>query len=579
MKSTFLAALGLCLLSTAGIAQLPPGVTPEMIAASLPEEGAPKAEPGAYAVMNEAAFGKDGLKVFRPSSLDRFPKRDRLPVVVWGNGGCAIDNARYAGLLETIASHGFLVITTTAATASVPGEAPRRQANAADLAAGIDWAFRENARAGSPLLGKIDTAHVAVMGQSCGGKLSLELGSDPRVGTIGVFNMGLQPAQFDQLAKLHGPVLLINGHDRDFMFGPSKATFDAINTLPVFYGSRHGAGHTATSFHPGGGEFANVAASWVRWHFKQDRKASQMFVGPRCDLCTNSNWDVGAKQLTFASSASAVALPLPPCDRECLRSHVTQILWSLVKHDISRLPVSASLRVTEDAVEKPLKDVALVRSVTALQGYRQDFIDERTGVAGAHVMVEESGAPIMLVVRVKVVGNQLTEIELVPTRSRSEGLIFNLAGLKAPSAMMNYAPRPEQLATREQALQIALKYPEGFKRAETFAAVNLPFAPDAYRYENGQLMAGPDCRFAKGCENIATQSLEIFKRLGPPITRVVVVDERMGIVWLRLAWGVQREGGDQLTAFEAFKVFDGKMHAVEAFIRILPIEKRKGGWD
>ena len=29
----------------------------------------------------------------------------------------------------------------------------------------------------------------------------------------------------------------------------------------------------------------------------------------------------------------------------------------------------------------------------------------------------------------------------------------------------------------------------------------------------------------------------------------------------------------------AFKVFDGQVHAVEAFIRILPIEKRKGGWD
>jgi hypothetical protein len=241
--------------------------------------------------------------------------------------------------------------------------------------------------------------------------------------------------------------------------------------------------------------------------------------------------------------------------------------------------VSYSLRVTEDAVEKPLKDVGLVRSVTALHGYRQDFIDERSGVAGAHVVVEESGAPILLVVRVKVVANQLTEIELVPTRSRSEGLIFNLEGLKAASAMMNYAPRPEQLATREQARQIALKYPEGLARAENFAAVNAPFTPEAYRYENGQIMAGPDCRFAKGCENISSQPLTIFKRLGAPMTRVVLVDERMGIVWLRLAWGVQQEGGDQLTAFEAFKVFDGKLHAVEAFIRILPIEKRSGGWD
>jgi hypothetical protein len=185
----------------------------------------------------------------------------------------------------------------------------------------------------------------------------------------------------------------------------------------------------------------------------------------------------------------------------------------------------------------------------------------------------------MLVVRLKVVANQLSEIELVATRSRSEGLIFNIDGLNAPTEMMNYAPRPAQLNSREEMLKIALKYPEGLALAKNFEAVNMPFTPEAFRYENGQIMAGPDCTFQAGCKDIAKQSLAIFERLGAPITRVVAVDERMGIVWLRLAWGVQQEGGDQLTAFEAFKVFDGKMHAVEAFIRILPIEKRKGGWE
>jgi hypothetical protein len=282
--------------------------------------------------------------------------------------------------------------------------------------------------------------------------------------------------------------------------------------------------------------------------------------------------------LALAAAPAFAAQPTATCDRECLRSKVTQVLYALVKHDISKLPVADNLRVTEDAVEKPLKNVALVKSVTALRGFRQDFIDERTGMVGAHVMVEESGAPIMLVVRLKVVADKLTEIELVPTRSRTDGLIFNLDGLKAPSEGMNYAPRPDELATRDEVLKAALKYPEGFTRAETFAAVNAPFAADAYRYENGQIMAGPDCKFSPDCQNISTQSLAIFKRLGPPIYRVVLIDERMGIAWLRLAWGVQKEGGDQLTAFEAFKFYGGKLHAVEAFIRILPIEKRDGGW-
>jgi len=274
----------------------------------------------------------------------------------------------------------------------------------------------------------------------------------------------------------------------------------------------------------------------------------------------------------------AVALG-PGCDRECLRDHVTQVLWGLVRHDMSRVRVADNIRITEDANEKKLKDVGLVRTVTALRGFRQDFIDERTGVVGAHVMVEEVGAPVMLVVRLKVVADKITEMELVATRSAADGLIFNIDGLRAASEIMNYAPRADEMATREQIQAAALKYPEGFTKAETFAAVNAPFAADAYRYENGQIMAGPDCKFAPGCENISTQSLAIFKRLGPPIFRVVAIDERMGIAWLRLAWGVRQEGGDQLTAFEAFKFYGGKLHAVEAFIKILPIEKRKGGWD
>ena len=117
------------------------------------------------------------------------------------------------------------------------------------------------------------------------------------------------------------------------------------------------------------------------------------------------------------------------CDRECLRGKVTQLLYAFVKHDVSKLPVSDTLRVTEDAVEKPLGKVGLVRTVTRLRGFRQDIIDERDGVAGADVVVEESGAPVLLVVRLKVVADKLTEVELVATRSAAEGLIFNIDGL------------------------------------------------------------------------------------------------------------------------------------------------------
>jgi hypothetical protein len=281
--------LGLAAVSRA---QAPTGITRDMIATALPVEGAPLAVPGPYKVESGLAFGSPGLVVYRPADLTAFPAKDKLPVMVWGNGGCAINSTRYGGFLTTIASHGFLVL----ATAAEPGATGGRS-TADHLRKGVDWAEAENKRAGSPLNGKVAVDRVAIMGQSCGGFLSIELGADPRVGTIGVFNSGVQDDKIAQLKALHGPVLLINGHERDFLMASSKATYDAIQTLPAFYGARHGAGHTATVDHPGGGEWANVASNWLLWQFKGDKQAAKMFVGKDCSLCTNPNWDTASKRL------------------------------------------------------------------------------------------------------------------------------------------------------------------------------------------------------------------------------------------------------------------------------------------
>src|ERR1051325_9842295 len=177
-------ALFVVLLTFTGVCfAQPAGVTREMIERSLPLDGAPLAVPGPYKVTSEGAFGSPGHLVFRPAALDAFPKKDTLPVMVWGNGGCAIDGTRYSGFLTTIASHGFVVLATVGQEG-----AARRQATADDLRAAIAWAEKGKARAGSPLKGKIAVDKIAVMGQSCGGFLSVALGMDPRVKTIGVFN-------------------------------------------------------------------------------------------------------------------------------------------------------------------------------------------------------------------------------------------------------------------------------------------------------------------------------------------------------------------------------------------------------
>ncbi len=322
-----LAPLALLALAAPGLAQ-PPGIDFAEINRQLPLEGAPLAIPGPYEVINEAAFGATGYHVWRPADLSDFRRRNRLPVMAWGNGGCAIDGLRYTDFLTTIASHGFLVISTVPVAAPAPAEGAgagpgpgaagaagggrgrggRGQgATAANMDAAFDWADAENVREGSPLNGRIATDKMAAMGQSCGGFMSLEIGADPRVGTIGMFNSGVNApegpaapgarATTDALAALHGPVLFINGGEVDFMYGPSRDNFDRIQNLPAFYGARENAGHTATVFHPGGGEYANVASNWLLYVFKDDKEAAKMFVGEDCSLCVLPTWETASKNL------------------------------------------------------------------------------------------------------------------------------------------------------------------------------------------------------------------------------------------------------------------------------------------
>jgi hypothetical protein len=289
---------------TLSAAQPPLPFSLEQLRIGLPEEGAPRAVLGPYAVVTETIQGSPGLVVYRPRDLAKFPIRDTLPVVVWGNGACMADGSEFAGYLSTIASYGFLVVTT----AAVPNE-PQARITSAHLIKALDWAQAESLRAESALAGKIKSDSVAVMGMSCGGNLALEAARDPRVRTLGMWNSGvwisgemrtgdgtlLVSTTKADLEHLHGPTLYINGDKIDPAMINAADDFKRLHQVPVFFGSRHNAGHAGTYSHANGGEFANVAVAWVRWQLKADKEASKVFTGPACSLCKDPNWTVQRK--------------------------------------------------------------------------------------------------------------------------------------------------------------------------------------------------------------------------------------------------------------------------------------------
>ena len=176
------------------------------------------------------------------------------------------------------------------------------------------------------------------------------------------------------------------------------------------------------------------------------------------------------------------------CDRACLKNTMTTYLNALVAQDPSKAPLAANVRFTEDAKELKVGD-GFWKKATKLGDYRQDFIDVKEQVIASWVIVEESGRPAKLTARLKVANGRITEIETLvsPAGERVSGGATMVA---RPD--MGIAPPAGQRNSRDELIRAADHYPRGLTIGG-FDKVDAPFAKDAYRIENGMVMAGPGC--------------------------------------------------------------------------------------
>jgi len=276
--------------------------------------------------------------------------------------------------------------------------------------------------------------------------------------------------------------------------------------------------------------------------------------------------------VALALSISSVSAQ-SSCDRECLKGFITQYLNAMVAHNPKALTLAPNTRFTENTKTMTLGE-GLWKEASGLGSYRQDFLDVRDGQAASHVIVEANGNPIMLAVRLKIADKKISEIETMVTRNRTDGAIFSPENLKEPQAAMNVVPTAAQKMSRSELIRIAEFYPLGLKVGGSFDAVKAPFAPDAYRIENGRGMVGGA---RAGTQNIGAQRIMAH----PDVSfRIAAVDEELGIVLMYLDFGDTNSygPGNALTTFEAFKVYGGQLHAVEAFIKIMPANT-PSGWS
>lgn len=274
-------------------------------------------------------------------------------------------------------------------------------------------------------------------------------------------------------------------------------------------------------------------------------------------------------------AVTSTAFAADACDRQCLRGFVTTYLNALVAHNPSALPVAANVKFTEDSVQKKLGE-GLWQTASKLSTFRQDILDVQQNTAASLVVLEEGSSPVLFTLRLKIADQKIREIETMVVHNQAEGMIFAIDAIKTPSQAMNLELTPAQRNSREEDVDIATRYPAGLKIG-SFVKADTPFASDAYRFENGRLMAGPGCTFLAGCENIKNQRLTTLAGIK---YREPIVDQEQGMVLLRMNFGPGSVRGPDpvLVPWEIFKVYGGQIHAVEAFMKVFPASMGTG-WE
>jgi dienelactone hydrolase len=265
---------------------------------------------GPYKAVAQGEETLTNFTIYRPQNLDNFGPKQKLPILLWGNGGCADSSAMHKLFLNEIASHGFIVFAVGPFSSlhKPPQMGPmggdRKEIS---LLEALDWAVAENSRKSGIYFGKLDTDKVAAMGMSCGGLQALEVSPDPRIDTSVICNSGIlngpPPEGFkmpvvskDTLNQLHAPIIYIIGGEKDIAYPNAMDDFTRIEKVPVIIINRD-VGHGGTYAEPHGGAFSEPAIAWLKWQLNGDEAAASLFKGEKCGLCLDSEWKIETKNI------------------------------------------------------------------------------------------------------------------------------------------------------------------------------------------------------------------------------------------------------------------------------------------
>ena len=144
-------------------------------------------------VVSDSAF--EGYAVYRPEDLEAAVKKEgKLPVIVFGNGGCRNSSVEFQKFLNEIASHGYVIVAIgplSRLSVEETNSGNMGMTDASLLNKAMDIMVAEASRKGGDYYKMVDVDKIAAMGQSCGGLQALTASVDDRVKTSVILNSGI----------------------------------------------------------------------------------------------------------------------------------------------------------------------------------------------------------------------------------------------------------------------------------------------------------------------------------------------------------------------------------------------------
>jgi hypothetical protein len=302
---------------------------------------------------------------------------------------------------------------------------------------------------------------------------------------------------------------------------------------------------------------------------------------------------LGSRSQAIAGHGNGIGIE-SICDRACLNGFIDQYLSALVAHDPSKLPLSKNVKFTEDGVRLELGD-GLWATASGVGNYKLYFDEPETGAGGVFALVEENGTPAILHVRLKVVGQKITEIETLVARKETTNFL-NTDNLTAVRPVFLETVPTADRPSRGEMVSLVGKYFDGIEQGNGDI---VPFDKDCIRIENGiQTCPGSPTSPLGALSCGAQLSTKIFTYIHTiEPRRFPIVDAERGLVLALVRFNhpatqqtVEVPGRGKMTMgkystwpnsteiAELFKIKDRKIKEITAVIVTQPY-KMPTGWE